>query len=56
MSCPVNLKLNNLAQVVKLDENERGRKSERYFSKTNDGKQILRDSMATELPPNVRML
>ena len=54
MSCPVNLKLNNLAQVVKLDENERGRKSERYFSKTNDGKQILRDSMATELPPNVK--
>ena len=55
MSCPVNLKLNNLAQVVKLDENERGRKSERYFSKTNDGKQILRSFvMATELPPNVK--
>ena len=54
MSCPVNLKLNNLAHVTKFDENLRGRKSETYFSKTKDGKQILRDAMAPYLPENIK--
>ncbi|MBT5715485.1 MAG: asparagine synthase (glutamine-hydrolyzing), partial [Opitutae bacterium] len=50
MSCPVNLKLNNLGEVVRLNENEVGRKSSKYFSKTNDGKQILRDAMSNYIP------
>ena len=39
------MKLNNLSKVVRLDENEPGGKSTKYFQKTSDGKQILRDMM-----------
>jgi asparagine synthase (glutamine-hydrolysing) len=46
MKCPVNLKLNNLSAVIRLNENDQGNKSGRYFQKTNDGKQILRDVMS----------
>ncbi len=51
--CPVNFKLNNLGEVVRLNENEVGRKSSKYFSKTNDGKQILRDAMSGYIPERV---
>ena len=50
MACPVRLKLNNLASVVRLNENEAGNKTSRYFQKTNDGKQILRDVMRLHVP------
>jgi asparagine synthase (glutamine-hydrolysing) len=53
MRCPVNLKLNNLAEVIRLDENEAGDKQRRYFQKTNDGKQILRDVMSRYIPPEI---
>ena len=53
MNCPVNLKLNNLGNVIRLNENEVGRKSNKYFSKTNDGKQILRDAMSGYIPKNI---
>ncbi|WP_417412009.1 asparagine synthase (glutamine-hydrolyzing) [Hoeflea sp.] len=53
MSCPVNLKLNNLADVVRINENETGSKTHRYFQKTNDGKQILRDVMARYVPDEI---
>jgi asparagine synthase (glutamine-hydrolysing) len=46
MTCPVSLKLNNLAEVVKINENEPGNKMQKYFQKTKDGKQILRDVMS----------
>ena len=48
MQCPVNLKLNNLGNVLRLNENDQGqgRKTSRYFHKTSDGKQILRDVMS----------
>ena len=48
MQCPVNLKLNNLGDVLRLNENDQGqgRKTSRYFHKTSDGKQILRDVMS----------
>lgn len=45
MQCPVGLKLNNLKEVLKINENDPGNKSSQYFQKTNDGKQILRDVM-----------
>lgn len=45
MTCPVNLKLNNLAEVVRINENEPGDKQTQFFQKTKDGKQILRDVM-----------
>jgi asparagine synthase (glutamine-hydrolysing) len=50
MQCPINLKLNNLAQVVRLNENEPGSKTKRHFEKTRDGKQILRDVMRRHIP------
>ena len=42
MRLPVGLKLGNLGAVVKLNENEPGRKTRRYFERTNDGKLLLR--------------
>jgi asparagine synthase (glutamine-hydrolysing) len=53
MRCPVGLKLNNLAEVVRINENEPGNKPSIFFSRTNDGKQILRDMMARYIPPDV---
>jgi len=51
--CPVNLKLNNLQEVVRLNENDPGNKKNRYFSKTKDGKQILRDMMRRHVPDKI---
>jgi len=53
MQCPVGLKLNNLGEVVRLNENEVGRKPNKYFQKTNDGKQILRDMMSKYIPTEI---
>jgi asparagine synthase (glutamine-hydrolysing) len=53
MQCPVNLKLNNLSEVVRLNENEPGNKTGLYFQKTNDGKQILRDMMSNYIPSDI---
>lgn len=53
MRCPVSLKLNNLSDVVRINENEPGRKSSKYFQKTSDGKQILRDVMADYIPDTI---
>lgn len=53
MQCPVNLKLNNLADVVRINENEPGNKSGRYFQRTSDGKQILRDVMSRYIPAEI---
>jgi asparagine synthase (glutamine-hydrolysing) len=48
--CPVNLKLKNLDKVVRINENEPGNKSGRYFQRTRDGKQILREVMSRHIP------
>ena len=53
MQCPVGLKLNNLNNVLRINENEFGSKKEKYFKKTNDGKQLLRDMMARYIPENI---
>lgn len=53
MRCPVALKLNNLAEVVRINENESGNKGAQYFSRTRDGKQILRDVMNRHVPGGV---
>ena len=53
MTCPVSLKLNNLENVLRINENEPGNKSDKYFQKTNDGKQLLRDVMARLIPEAV---
>jgi len=55
MQCPVNLTLNNLGNVVRLNENDTGqcRKTNIYFQKTSDGKQILRDVMSSYIPSEI---
>ncbi len=53
MQCPVSLKLNRLQEVVQINENEAGDKQGKYFNKTNDGKQILRDMMARYIPDDI---
>ncbi|MEI6837235.1 MAG: asparagine synthase (glutamine-hydrolyzing) [Alcaligenaceae bacterium] len=53
MQCPVGLKLNNLEQVLKINENDPGSKQDSYFKKTSDGKQILREMMSRHIPADV---
>jgi asparagine synthase (glutamine-hydrolysing) len=53
MKCPVGFKLNNLAEVLKINENELGRKQDKFFNKTNDGKQLLRNMMSCYIPENI---
>lgn len=50
MRCPVSLKLNNLKDVVRVNENDPAGKQGRFFQKTRDGKQILRDAMSSFVP------
>lgn len=53
MRVPVRYKLNNLAEVARLNENEPGAKAEKFFQRTKDGKQILRDAMSRHIPESV---
>ena len=53
MQCPVHLKLNNLREVARLDENEPAANKRRFFERTKDGKQILRDVMRSFIPEEV---
>jgi asparagine synthase (glutamine-hydrolysing) len=47
---PVRLKLRNLHEVVRLNENEPGDKPNRYFERTRDGKLLLRRVMSRHVP------
>jgi asparagine synthase (glutamine-hydrolysing) len=53
MTCPVNLKLNNLANAIRINENEVLNKKDAYYKKTNDGKQVLRDVMSRYIPSDI---
>lgn len=53
MKCPIGFKLNNLSSVIKINENEHGNKTDKYFQKTNDGKQILRNLMTKYIPSEI---
>ncbi|MBI88597.1 MAG: asparagine synthase (glutamine-hydrolyzing) [Candidatus Marinimicrobia bacterium] len=53
MKCPITLKLNNLDNVLRINENTLGPKKNIYFQKTNDGKQILRNVMARHIPDEI---
>jgi len=50
MKVPVSLKVNNLSEVVKLNENDAMGKKSRHFQKSRDGKQLLRDVMTRHVP------
>lgn len=53
MKLPVNIKLGNLQEVVKINENEPGSKTQKYFEKTRDGKLILREAMKRYIPVEI---
>ena len=53
MRVPVKMKLGNLAEVVRINENEPGKKTAIYFEKTRDGKRLLRRAMSKYIPAEV---
>ena len=53
MRVPVKLKLKNLGDFIRLNENEPGEKAECYFQKTKDGKLLLRNVMEKYVPPEI---
>jgi asparagine synthase (glutamine-hydrolysing) len=52
MQVPVNLKLRNLEEVIRISENEPA-KVKRYYEKTGDGKLILRKVMQRYVPEKI---
>jgi len=50
---PVGLKLRDLDNVVRLNENEPGDKTQRYFQRTRDGKLLLRKVMERYVPDTI---
>jgi len=53
MKLPVKHKLGNLAEVVRINENELGQKTSKYFEKTKDGKLLLRKAMERYVPKEI---
>jgi len=53
MRLPAKLKLGNLQQVIRINENNIGDKAHQYFEKTNDGKLILRKALDKYMPKNI---
>lgn len=53
MKCPVSMKIGNLNQVTKINENTFGNKQSSIFQKSSEGKQILRDVMEKYIPQEI---
>ena len=53
MACPVSLKITNLETAVKFDQNSSGNERIAHFSKTSDGKKILREMMSNYIPETI---
>ena len=53
MRLPLSMKLGNLGEVVRLNENEPGSKTARYYSRTRDGKRLLRQVMRRHVPDRI---
>jgi asparagine synthase (glutamine-hydrolysing) len=53
MRLPVQVKLNNLDEVARINENAYGGKARLYFEKTRDGKLVLRRMMERYIPSAV---
>lgn len=53
MHIPVRLKLRNLGEVLRLNENEPALKTLKYFQRAKDGKLILRKVMQRYVPPAI---
>jgi len=50
---PVGMKLGNLGDVVRLNENDPGPKTQMFFEQTRDGKLLLREMMERHVPSEV---
>ncbi len=50
---PVRMKLGNLGEVIRLNENEPGPKTKQFFERTRDGKLLLRKAMERHVPAPV---
>jgi asparagine synthase (glutamine-hydrolysing) len=50
---PVAMKLGNLGEIMRLNENEPGPKTQKYFQKTKDGKIALRNVMGKYIPADI---
>jgi asparagine synthase (glutamine-hydrolysing) len=53
MRLPVRMKLGNLDEIIRINENEPGPKSRMYFQKTKDGKLLLRRMLERHIPREV---
>lgn len=53
MKVPVKYKLGNLGEITKINENEPGSKTQKYFEKTQDGKLLLRKMMEKYIPSQI---
>ena len=53
MGLPMRLKLAHLDDVTRLNENEPGIKTSRYYQRTNDGKVLLRQVMGRYIPQEI---
>lgn len=53
MQLPISLKLSNLSEVARLNENDTGNKKELYYKRTNDGKCIFRKTMSRYMPTKI---
>ncbi len=56
LSLPVAMKLRNIKEAVRINENVMGRKKDQFFNKTNDGKLILRKVMERYVPEEITKL
>lgn len=50
---PVKMKLRNLTEITRMNENETGNKGEKYFLRSNDGKMIFRKAMQKYIPKEI---
>ena len=53
MRLPVSLKLANLQEVIRINENEPGHKPNQFFQRTRDGKLALRTVMSRHIPAEI---
>ena len=53
MRVPARLKLRNFGETSRVNENELGNKSDKYFRRTNDGKVLLRQVLSRHVPASV---
>jgi asparagine synthase (glutamine-hydrolysing) len=53
MKTPVRMKLSNLGEVTRINENEPGPKAALYYKRMKDGKNILRNAMKNIIPSSI---